>query len=145
MTRPILFVLLLIPLSSVASGQAAKVNFQDLLDYHEQHRATATMCVRQYDIQVPFGVVATEGHNIHMIDEKPVQRFLVNAGIYVLDPAVIKLIPDNTYFDMTELFGTILNEKQQTAAFPIYEYWLDVGRLDDLEKARLDVKNGVTA
>jgi len=116
--------------------------FQDLLDYHEQQLSSATMCVRQYDIQVPFGVVQTDGQKIRMIDEKPVQRFLVNAGVYVLNPDVLELIPHDQYFDMTELFGQILGDKLNTAAFPIYEYWLDVGRMDDLKKANVDYKNG---
>ncbi|MGJ3259922.1 MAG: nucleotidyltransferase family protein [Rhodospirillales bacterium] len=120
-----------------------RINFQDLLDYHEQHRAAATMCVRQYDIQVPFGVIETQGAAIQMIDEKPVQRFLVNAGIYVLDPGIIELIPADRCFDMTELFSAAIEARRKTAAFPVYEYWLDVGRLDDLEKANLDFKNGV--
>jgi dTDP-glucose pyrophosphorylase len=133
------------PLIVMNGDLLTRVNFQDLLDYHEQQDAAATMCVRQYDIQVPFGVVNIEGNRIRMIDEKPVQRFLVNAGIYVLNPDVIGLIPRGRYFDMTELFGAILDAERETAAFPVHEYWLDVGRIDDLEKAKRDFKNGMAS
>lgn len=133
------------PLIVMNGDLVTRVNFQDLLDYHGQLMAKATMCVRQYDFQVPFGVVGIDGNLIRMIDEKPVQRFLVNAGIYVLDPDVIDLIPDDSAFDMTDLFSSVVDEKHLAAAFPIHEYWLDVGRLDDLEQANLDFENGVNS
>lgn len=122
-----------------------RVNFQDLLDYHDQQRSKATMCVRQYDFQVPFGVVGINGNRIRMIDEKPVQRFLVNAGIYVLDSGLIELIPAGKNFDMTDLFARVVENRYDTAAFPIHEYWLDVGRLDDLQRANLDIGNVVNS
>lgn len=131
------------PLLIMNGDLVTRVNFQDLLDYHEQQKSKATMCVRQYDIQVPFGVVGINGNKIRAIDEKPVQRFLVNAGIYVLEPRLIELIPAGENFDMTDLFARVVENEHDTAAFPIHEYWLDVGRLDDLERAKLDVANGV--
>jgi len=69
------------------------------------------------------------------IDEKPAQRFLVNAGIYVLEPETLKRIPRNTHLDMPTLFGQWIEEGRTCAAFPIHEYWLDVGRLEDLSRA----------
>lgn len=132
------------PLLIMNGDLVTRVNFQDLLDYHEQQKSMATMCVRQYDIQVPFGVVGINGNKIQAIDEKPVQRFLVNAGIYVLEPDLIELIPAGENFDMTDLFTRVVANEHDTAAFPIHEYWLDVGRLDDLQRANLDMANGVT-
>jgi len=132
------------PLLIMNGDLVTRVNFQDLLDYHEQQKSRATMCVRQYDIQVPFGVVGINGNKIRVIDEKPVQRFLVNAGIYVLEPDLIELIPAGENFDMTDLFTRVVANEHDTAAFPIHEYWLDVGRLDDLQRANLDMANGVT-
>ncbi|MFC1671526.1 nucleotidyltransferase family protein [Planctomycetota bacterium] len=114
------------------------VNFGQLLDFHRQHHAKATMCVKEYDFQVPFGVVNLQEHNITSVDEKPIHRFFVNAGIYVLEPLVLDLIPNDSYFDMPGLFDRILEEKCQTVAFPIREYWLDIGRVGDLEKANGD-------
>jgi NDP-sugar pyrophosphorylase family protein len=123
----------------------ARINFQDLLDYHEQQGSKATMCVRQYDFQVPFGVVGIDGIYIQTIDEKPVQRFLVNAGIYVLEPDLIGLIPDKNSIDMTNLFVKVIESGSPITVFPIHEYWLDVGRIDDLERAKLDFANGVNS
>ena len=112
-----------------------KVNFSQLLDFHCSQRSIGTMCVREYDFQVPYGVVKIDGHRITGIDEKPVQRFFVNAGIYVLEPAALNLIPSKTYFDMPTLFEKIIEEKKETAVFPIREYWLDIGQLADYDRA----------
>jgi len=119
-----------------------RINFQDLLDYHELQNSHATMCVRQYDFQVPFGVVGINGNRIASIDEKPVHRFFVNAGIYVLNPALIDRIPADANHDMTDLFEGIIADGEKTTVFPVHEYWLDVGRIDDLDKAKRDFENG---
>jgi dTDP-glucose pyrophosphorylase len=112
-----------------------KVNLSQLLDFHVSHGACGTMCVREYDFQVPYGVVKLDGHRITGIDEKPVQRFFVNAGIYVLEPDALDLIPSDTYFDMPTLFEKMIHEKKEAAVFPIREYWLDIGHLADYDKA----------
>ena len=115
-----------------------RVNLHLLLDFHEHHRASATMCVREYDFQVPYGVVRLDDHRLVGIEEKPIQRFFVSAGIYVLEPAVLKLLPQGTAYDMPTLFEALVQNKMETVVFPIREYWLDVGRHADLEKAGND-------
>jgi dTDP-glucose pyrophosphorylase len=115
-----------------------KVNFQQLLDFHLEHKAVATMCVREYDFQVPYGVVKLDRHRILAIEEKPIQRFFVNAGIYVLEPEILELVPHDTYFDMPSLFENVVELKLETAVFPVREYWLDIGRMDDFERAQVD-------
>lgn len=115
-----------------------KVNLQQLLDFHLDHRVAATMCVREYDFQVPYGVVKLDRHRIASIEEKPIQRFFVNAGIYVLNPEALETVPSDTYFDMPSLFTRLAEEQRETAAFPIREYWLDIGRLDDFERAQAE-------
>lgn len=115
-----------------------RINFEQLLDFHREHHADATMCVREYDFQIPFGVVKIEGQKVTAIDEKPVQRFFVNAGIYVLEPEALKHIPRDTYTDMPTVFEKLIAERKETTVFPIREYWLDIGQLEDLERARLE-------
>ncbi len=112
-----------------------KVDFRHLLDFHHEHRAQATMCVREYDFQVPYGVVRLDGQRIAGIDEKPVHRFFVNAGIYVLEPEALHRVPRDTFFDMPSLFEKLIADGRDTAAFPIREYWLDIGQLADYDRA----------
>ncbi len=115
-----------------------KVNFQHLLDFHRDHNAQGTMCIREFDFQVPFGVVQTEKHRIIGLDEKPLKRFFVNAGIYVLEPEMINMIPKTTYLDMPDLFNQFVQKKLEAIVFPIHEYWLDIGQIDDFKRANGD-------
>ena len=112
-----------------------KVDFKSLASYHREQRSEATMCVREYDFQVPFGVVEIENNTITGIDEKPQHRFFVNAGIYVINPDLLDLIPKGRYFDMTDFFDLLVKAGHDTAGFPIQEFWLDIGRPDDLRQA----------
>jgi len=116
------------------------LNLQDLINFHSQHKVFATMCVRDYEFSVPYGIVKTKDGKIEGIEEKPVQKVLVNAGIYLFEPRVLKLVPSGTYFDMPDLFKSIIDNCHNTAVFPIREYWMDIGRIDDYERANGDVK-----
>ena len=112
-----------------------KVRLKNVLDFHEEHSADATMCVREYVHEVPFGVVQTEEHRLVGLAEKPTQRFLVNAGIYALEPDMLSLVPRNTFFDMPQLFEKLVAQNRHPVVFPIQEYWLDVGRLEEFSQA----------
>jgi dTDP-glucose pyrophosphorylase len=115
-----------------------KVNFEQLLDFHKTYQAQATMCVREYDHQIPYGVVKLDKQRLIGIEEKPVQRFFVNAGIYVLNPETVDHIPNNQFFDMPSLFNNLIKNNRPVIAFPIREYWLDIGRLADFERANME-------
>jgi len=123
------------PLLVMNGDVLTKVNFRQLLDFHATHESMATMCVREYDFQVPYGVVRIEKDRITGIDEKPVQRFFVNAGIYVLAPEALQAIPAGQFFDMPTLFETLIAKGEETVVFPIREYWLDIGQLADYDRA----------
>jgi len=125
------------PLVVMNGDVLTKVSLGSLLDFHTTNRAAATMCVREYDFQVPYGVVKLNDHRLVSVEEKPVHRFFVNAGIYVLSPEAVSEIPRG-YYDMPSLFGKLTEAGKETAVFPIREYWLDIGHLADLEKASGD-------
>jgi NDP-sugar pyrophosphorylase family protein len=126
------------PLLVMNGDLLANVNFAELIQFHTRHLAKATMAIRDYHFEVPYGVVKLKDFYIMEIAEKPVQRFFVNAGVYVLEPEVLSYIPRNSYFDMPMLFQKIMRNNTQVAAFPLREYCLDVGRPSDLEKANID-------
>ena len=111
------------------------INFEHLHNFHISNNSAATMCVREYDFQVPYGVVNIADSKILSIEEKPIHKFFVSAGIYMLNSEVLKYIPENEFYDMPTLFQKIISEKQNTISFPLREYWLDIGRLDEYEKA----------
>ncbi|MBF0311450.1 MAG: nucleotidyltransferase family protein [Magnetococcales bacterium] len=115
-----------------------RINFSHVLDFHQKHEASATMCVRKVEEVIPYGVVDLEHHRLVRVVEKPVNSYFVNAGIYLLDPKVLSLIPKGRYFDMTDLFRQIFDARMTATAFPFLDYWLDVGRMGDFQQACQD-------
>ncbi len=112
------------------------LNFNQLMDFHMKSGSQATMCVRQYDFQVPYGVIHMKGNRLIGLEEKPIQRMFVNAGIYILEPSVLDQIPKESNYDMTTLFKKLIDLNQKLVVYPILEYWLDIGRFDDLQRAK---------
>ena len=111
------------------------INFEEMMNYHISNGSEATMGVREYDFQVPYGVVNIDGNNILGIEEKPVHNFFVSGGVYILNPKVLEFIPNNKFYDMPTLFEMIIVEKLKSISFPIHEYWLDIGRIEEFHKA----------
>ncbi len=116
------------------------IKFQPLVDYHAQAGNQITVCSRRYEMEVPFGVLRVDGEAVQGIEEKPKREFFVNAGIYILEPAVLDLIPDQTYLDMTDLIQRALAAKMAVGTFPILSYWIDIGKAEDYERANRDTQ-----
>lgn len=112
------------------------LRFQAMLAFHRQHGADATIGVRRYELQVPYGVVDGDGAEVRAIREKPSMTFLINAGVYLLAPDVQHYIPEGERFDMTDLFACLLAAGRRVVSFPIVEYWCDIGQHADLDRAR---------
>lgn len=112
------------------------IRYGELLDFHCRHRASATMAVRLHEWQHPFGVVKTKGVDIIGFEEKPVSRSHINAGIYVLEPQALDFLGNDEHCDMPTLFARLQEKPTRTIVYPMHEPWLDVGRPDDLERAR---------
>lgn len=113
-------------------------NFEHLHNFHISNNSIGTMCVRDYDFQVPFGVVSIKDTKILSIDEKPKHKFFVNAGIYMFDPEILDYIPKNEFYDMPTLFKKLIDKNKKVISFPLREYWLDVGRIEEYEKANIE-------
>jgi dTDP-glucose pyrophosphorylase len=111
------------------------IRYGDLLDFHNKEKAAATMAVRIYELQNPFGVVETKGNKIIGYEEKPISRSQINAGVYVIQPSVLGLLSKSEACDMPTLFERLKNQGENTVAYLIYESWLDVGNPTDLVQA----------
>ncbi len=111
-----------------------KLNYAHLLDFHREHGAVGTMCVREHETQVPYGVIETDDQYMKGIEEKPTEHYFVNAGIYVLEPETLELVPENEFFDMPDLFESLIEEGREATVFPVREYWQDVGRENDFRR-----------
>ena len=115
-----------------------KVNFEELLKFHEDAKAEVTLCVREHVVQIPFGVIEMNGTTVSSLEEKPNLTKYVSAGIYVVSPALLQHIPHDTFFDMPQLINSAISKELQVSAFPIHEYWLDVGHPEALAQANGD-------
>jgi len=114
-----------------------QVDFGALLDFHQQEQVKATLCVRDYSFQVPFGVVDVSGHRLKGIEEKPIYHHFVSAGIYVLEPEVLRSIKQ-TPVDVPNILSQLRALDEPVGVFPLHEYWLDIGRIDDFQRAQQD-------
>jgi len=130
-----------LPLIVINGDVLTNVDFERVLEFHAKHNAAATMCVRDYEYQVPFGVVQGLGNQITGMVEKPVYRFFVNAGIYVIGPELRQSVEKNQYIDMPSLLERSISAGKDVLMLPVHEYWLDIGRLDDFNKAQSDIHN----
>ena len=115
------------------------VNFRSMLDFHQSQQADMSVAVRYHEFQLPYGAVTTDGVEITGITEKPMIRNLINAGIYLLNPSVRRLIPSGQRYDMTDLIERLIKDGRRVVSFPIGEYWIDIGKVEDYDKARADV------
>lgn len=129
-----------LPLIMMNGDILTNTNFHNLLEFHKNENADATMCVREYEYQIPYGVVQGEHGQISSMVEKPIQYFNINAGIYVVNPFVIKKVSANTVIDMPTLLESKIAKQRKVMMFPIHEYWLDIGRIDDYNRAQTDIK-----
>ena len=129
-----------LPIIIMNGDLLTKVDFKELLSFHKGHGGDATMSVREYDFQVPYGVVKAEEHRIKSIVEKPIHKFFINAGIYVLNPDILSNIDGKEYLDMPNLLSDLININKQVTMFPLHEYWLDIGRMEQFDRAQVDVR-----
>ena len=126
------------PLLVLNGDVLTRLNPSQLLNFHIEHQAKATLCVRRHEVKVPFGVVQTSGVDLVSVDEKPTYQHQVNAGIYVLEPELLPLIPHDQFTDMPSLLVEAQKSGYRVAVCPIHEYWLDVGRPESLQQAHIE-------
>ena len=124
------------PLLVLNGDLLTDLDFSALMDFHTEAGCDVTQCVREYDFEIPYGVVHCENGRVLKLEEKPLQRFLINAGIYILSPHLLELIPRDQSFTMPELISQALCKDYNVTAFPVHERWADIGHPEDYHWAR---------
>jgi dTDP-glucose pyrophosphorylase len=114
------------------------INLEHLLDYHLLNKAHATVSVREINFEIPYGVIHHDDKKILHIKEKPTQKMFINAGIYLLNPECLDHLPPDRYVDMPDFLNFLIESGMNVISFPIREYWLDIGKMDDLNRAQSD-------
>jgi dTDP-glucose pyrophosphorylase len=132
------------PFFVVNADILTKCDFRAMWEFHRRQKdAAMTVGVSTHQVDIPYGEFTLHGERVTRVEEKPRKEFPVNAGIYLLDPSAIELIPPGEYFDATDMIRALLDRQRVVAAYLIREYWLDVGRLADLDKANRDLAEGL--
>ena len=127
------------PILVANADLVTEIDFEALLQFHFEHDYHATVGVAIHVVDMPYGVIECDERGlIQAIREKPRLDYFVNAGLYVLMPEVWDLIPARTFIDMPEVLNRAIEKGLQVGAFPIHEYWVDVGRHHDLAQVQRD-------
>lgn len=129
-----------LPILMMNADILTKIDFSELISFHIKEGGDATICVREYIFQIPYGVINTCGRRVISFVEKPVQKFFVNAGIYVFNPSLLDSLDGNSNIDMPNLLENKINNSGQVNIFPVYEYWLDIGIQEQFIQAQKDIK-----
>jgi len=130
------------PILVINGDVLTTVNYRALASYHEESGAVLTIGVRRICLQVPYGVVDSELGHVTAITEKPEISLFVNAGVYLLEPSVCASIPRGQRLDMPDLIKGLLQAGKPVVSYPIIEYWMDVGTLENYEQAQEDSRDG---
>lgn len=126
------------PLLTLNGDLVTQVDIARMLEFHEAGSYAVTIGTRSHEVHVPFGVATVKGQRLMALEEKPSERVLINAGVYVVSPAALRLVPRNREFPITSMVSGCLAKRMPVGAFFIEEDWIDVGRPDELKKARGD-------
>lgn len=116
------------------------IDYRQMLEYHEDHKAVMTVAVNLHTFKVPYGVIECDESRIKCLREKPELRLFVNAGIYLLDPIAYRYIPSKQHFNMTDLIQRLIDDGKAVVSFPVREYWRDIGQPDDYHQAQADAR-----
>ncbi len=126
------------PLLIMNGDILTKININHFINFHINNRADVSLSGSEYSYKSPYGVIDVDGVNFKSIIEKPTFKHYINAGIYIINPSILKKIVINEYLDMPDLLNMILKDQHKIVVYPIYEYWLDIGKLDNLNKAKME-------
>jgi len=132
-----------LPLLVINGDILTSIDFRAMLEFHRENSADMTIAVQQHEVQIPYGVISMEGIEAVRIVEKPLVRHFVNAGIYLIQPNVCQMVPSDSAYDMPDLITSLINARKRVICFPIREYWLDVGQIEQYERASTDTARGV--
>lgn len=127
------------PIIMMNGDLLTNLDFNKLLDFHDAHDGVATMCVRKYEHRVPYGVIESDGLQVTSMVEKPTYHYFINAGIYVLSPSVLTAVGRGQSIDMPTLLDQRMTAGEPVNMFPVHEYWLDIGRMEDFQRAQDEV------
>ena len=117
------------------------IDYEDFYLHFKEHDADMSVAAVPYIVKVPYGVFNLEGRNIKGVTEKPTISYYANAGIYLIKKELLKLIPENKFYNATDFMSSLINNNYKVIRYPMSGYWIDIGQHDELERAKEIVKH----
>lgn len=127
-----------LPFIVINGDVLTNMNFSNLVDFHEKNEAIATMCVREFQYQIPYGVVNSKNNLIESMTEKPSYYFDINTGIYVISPELLDQVKAK-FIGMPTILEQQISKQHKVSTYPLHEYWLDIGHIEDYNRAQKDI------
>jgi NDP-sugar pyrophosphorylase family protein len=129
---------LTVPFLMMNGDLVTHLDFRKMVAFHSERDAVITVATKEYDVQVPYGVIEDHEGVVTRLQEKPTQRLYINAGIYVISPQALELLPAQGRFDATQLIQAAMDRGLRVCSYHLSEYWLDIGRIEDYQRANED-------
>lgn len=119
-------------------------DYEDIYNHHKKSGNVMTIVSALKNIEVPYGVLRfAENGIVTAVEEKPKLSYLINTGMYIVNPEILEKIPENTFFHMTHLMDTLMKEGLQVGMYPISEdLFLDMGEFEEMRRMeeKLNIK-----
>lgn len=117
------------------------IDYEDFYLHFLQNDADMSVAAVPYSVNIPYGIFELIGRDILGVKEKPTYNYYANAGIYLIKRELLNLIPDNTFYNATDLIETLISTNRKVVRYPLTGYWIDIGKLEDYQKAQELVKH----
>ena len=117
------------------------IDYEDFYLHFKEHDAEMSVAAVPYTVSVPYGIFELDGRNIQGIKEKPIYNYYANAGIYLIKKSALKYIPEDNFFNATDLIDELVKQQLKVIRFPITGYWIDIGQHSELKKAEELIKH----
>ena len=111
------------------------IDYEDFYLHFKEHDAEMSVAAVPYTVSVPYGIFELDGRNIQGVKEKPTYNYYANAGIYLIKKSALKHIPEDKFFNATDLIDELVKQRLKVIRYPIPGYWIDIGQHSELKKA----------
>jgi dTDP-glucose pyrophosphorylase len=112
------------------------IDYEDFYLHFKQHNAEMSVAAVPYNVSIPYGILDLDGRNIIGLLEKPKYNYYANAGIYLIKRRALEEIPDNTFFNATDLIEKLISEGKKVIRYPLNGTWIDIGNTQEYQKAQ---------
>lgn len=123
------------------SDLLTNINFEEFFLFFQEQKADLAVACISYQVNIPYAVVEEDNFQIKGFKEKPTYTHFTNAGIYLMKREMLENIPQNEFFNATDLMQKLIDTHKKVVAYPMLGYWLDIGKHEDYQKAQEDIKH----